>query len=173
LSVAKLVTSLLTDSKSFQFLARDASRKGQNELALSYSRAIFFCSWSAMEGWVNYIAYSFAKTDNTLTKYEKAFLIEKKIEVDNNGDVRITNQDDYKPTMKKLIFVMKKYGNYNLKTGQPTVWSDLKNMERKRHSIVHPKTRNEEFNLELTDAEKCCETILQVINLLKEKVYGN
>ena len=172
MSVANLVTSLLSDSKAFLFLARDAARNGQNDLALSYSRAIFFSSWSAMEGWVNYIAYSFARTDNTLSKYEVAFLREKKIEMDKNAIIRITNQDDYKPTLKKLLFVLQRFGDYNLKQNQPSLWNDLKDMERIRHSIVHPKTRDEELNLRLEDAEKCHKTTLQIIDVLKDKIFG-
>jgi len=172
LSVANLVTSLLSDSKAFLFLARDADRNGQNDLALSYSRAIFFSSWSAMEGWVNYIAYSFARTDNTLSKYENAFLREKKIEMDKNAIIRITNQDDYKPTLKKLLFVLRRFGDYNLKQNQPDLWNDLMDMERIRHSIIHPKTRDEEMNMTLNDAEKCRKVILRIIDLLKEKIFG-
>lgn len=172
MSLSKLVSSLLDDSKTFLLLARHASRKRQDALVLSYSRAIFFSAWSAMEGWVNYIAHSFAEADTSLTKYELSFLKEKKIDVDEDGIIRITNQDEYRPTLTKLVFIFRRFGNdFDLKHSLPDLWRQLKEIERIRHSIVHPKTRDEELYLSLEDAEKCLNVVVQVSNLLKEKIY--
>ena len=172
MSLSKLVSSLLSDTKTFLLLARDASRKGQDDLALSYSRAVFFTAWSAMEGWVNYIAYSFAEADHSLTEYEISFLKEKKIEVDEDGIIRITNQDEYRPTLTKLVFILRRFGdNFDLKHSLPDLWRQLKEIERIRHSIVHPKTRDEELYLSLEDAEKCLDVVVKIVNLLKERIY--
>ena len=111
MSLAKLISSLLDDGKKFLVLARDAAKKRQDALALSYSRAVFLSSWSAMEGWVNYIAYSFAQTDPSLGQYEISFLKEKKIEIDQNGIIRISKQDEYRPTLTKLVFILRRFGN--------------------------------------------------------------
>jgi len=153
LSLSKLVVSLLNDSKKYLSFARDEFRKGNDLLAFTYCRAVFLSSWSAMEGWINYIAHSFAQTDSSLTKYEISFLREKKITVDENGLVQITNQDEYRPTLTKLVFVLRRFGtSCDLKQNLPDLWRRLKVAEQTRHSIAHPKTRDQELKLGLQDA---------------------
>lgn len=172
MSLGKLISSLLGDSKKFLLLARDASKKKQDTLTLSYSRAVFFSAWSAMEGWINYIAYSFAQTDHSLSEYEVSFLKEKKIEIDENGIIRITKQDEYHPTLTKLVFILRRFGNnFDLRNTMPDLWHDLKEIEKIRHSIVHPKTREQEVCISLKDAEKCFDAVVKMVNLLKEKIY--
>jgi len=125
-----------------------------------------------MEGWVNYIAHSFAEADHSLTKYEISFLKEKKIEVNGDGIIRITNQDEYRSTLTKLVFVFRRFGdNFDMKHNLPDLWRRLKEIEQIRHSIVHPKTRNEELLLSLEDAEKCFNVVVELVNLLKERIY--
>jgi len=172
LSLSKLVSSLLSDSKTFLFLARDASRKDQNVLVFTYSRAVFFSAWSALEGWINYIAHSFADAASSLSEYEISFLKEKKIMVDEDGILRITEQDEYRPTLTKLVFILRKFGdNFDLKHSLPDLWRRLKEIEKIRHSIVHPKTRDEELNIELDDAANCYTTVIELVDLLKEQIY--
>jgi len=172
LSFGKLVSSLLDDSAKFLTFARQCSRKKENALMLSYCRAVFFSAWSALEGWINYISTSFAKTDHTLSQYEISFLIEKRIEVDEKGLINITKQDDYHPALKKLVFIFRRFGkNFDLKYSRPELWRDLKEIEATRHSIVHPKDREQSMKVSLEEAEKCHKTVLTTINLLKEKIY--
>lgn len=173
MSLGKLITSLLDDSRKFLVLARDASKKEQEPLALSYSRAVFFSAWSAMEGWINYISYSFAKADRSLNQYEVAFLVEKKIEVDESGMIRIRKQDEYHPTLTKLVFILHKFGNnFDIKKELPSLWHELKEAERVRHSIVHPRTREQEVCISLKDAEECFAVVTKTVNLLKREIYG-
>jgi len=170
LSLGKLVSSLLDDSKKFLFLAKDAARRGENELTNSYCRAVFFCAWSALEGWINYIAYSFAENDSSLTEYEVSFLKEKKIEVDDNGTVKITNQNEYRRTLTKLVFILRRFGKeFDLKKSLPGLWAELKRIEKIRHTIVHPRTREEEAHLSLGEAEKCYKLVVKIVDLLKKK----
>lgn len=168
-----MVSSLLKDSRNFLVFARNASRKGEDDLVLTYSRAVFFSTWSAMEGWINYIAFSFAETDSLLTMYEISFLKEKKIEIDDNGMIRVSNQDEYQSTLTKLLFLFQRFGgNFNLKSEEPNLWREIKEIEQIRHAIVHPKTRDEEISINLSDAERCYAIINKTIDLLKVRIYG-
>lgn len=173
MSLGKLISSLLDDSKKFLIFARECSRKKENSLMLSYCRAVFFSAWSAMEGWINYISNSFAKTDHSLNEYEISFLIEKKIEVDEKGLIKIVKQDEYHPTLKKLVFIFRRFGNnFDVKSLQPDLWKNLKEIEATRHSIVHPKDREHDIQISLKEAEKCYDTVLATVDLLKEKIYN-
>jgi len=172
LSLSKLVSSLLEDGKTFLLLARDASRKGHDSLALSYCRAVFFSAWSALEGWINYIAKSFAETDHSLSMYEIAFLKEKRLEVTEDGIVRLTNQDEYRSTLTKLVFILRKFGgDFDLKHSQPDLWRELKEIEQMRHGIMHPKTREQEIRLNIKDAEKCFNVTVKLVNLLRDRIF--
>lgn len=172
MSFGKLVSSLLDDSAKFLAFARQCSGKKENALMLSYCRAVFFSAWSALEGWINYTSTSFARTDPTLNQYEISFLTEKRIEVDDRGLINVTKQNEYHPALKKLLFVFRRFGdNFDLKCLKPELWSDLKGIEATRHSIVHPKDREQDTRVSLKEAEKCYETISATINLLREKIY--
>jgi hypothetical protein len=125
-----------------------------------------------MEGWINYIAHSFASTDGSLSQYEISFLTEKKIEVDENGKILITNQDEYRSTLKKLLFIFRRFGkDFDLKHSEPDLWRRLREIEKTRHLIVHPKDREQEIQISLREAEKCYETVSRTVDLLKEKIF--
>jgi hypothetical protein len=172
-SLGKLISSLLEDSKKYLILARDCERKQQKEFMLSYCRAVFFGSWSALEGWINYIAYSFVNTDHSLNQYEIALLTEKRIEVDDDGKIQITKQDEYRSTLKKLLFVFRRFGNdFDLKHNQADLWRRLREIEHIRNLIVHPKDTEHDIPISLKEAEKCYDTVQTTIDLLKEKIYG-
>jgi hypothetical protein len=172
MSLSRLVTSLLEDSKSFLLLARNEERAGNDRMKLTYSRAVFLTAFSALEGWVNYISVSFAYLNNLqISEFERAFLQEKRIEIDDAGDVKITNQDNFQKTSKKMVFILKKFGNYDILKEKQKLWSDFKELERIRNALVHPKKREEEVIVSLRDAERCFEVIDNLVNTLKDKIY--
>ena len=172
MSFGKLVSALLDDSEKFLAFARQCSRKKENALMLSYCRAVFFGAWSALEGWINYVGTSFARTDRTLSQYEVSFLTEKRIEIDDRGLISITKQDDYHPALKKLLFIFRRFGrDFDFKHSKPDLWRELKEIEAIRHSVVHPRSREQGTKVSLEEAEKCYETVLTTINLLKEKIF--
>jgi len=173
MTLSQQVIDLLDDSNNFLFYAKQQDREGHEKHKLMYSRAVIITSYSALEGWLNYISSSFAEQDDSsvLNQYEKAFLLEKKIEIDDNGDIQITNQDKYENTTKKLQFILKKFGNYDIKNNDPKLWSDFKKFEKIRNILVHPKRNSSDKKISLDDAEFCLNTITQIIQILKDKIY--
>jgi hypothetical protein len=172
MSLGSLVSSLLDDGRKFAYFAREASRDKNEALMNTYCRAVVFSVWSALEGWINYISSSFAEIDTTLSQYEIAFLKERKIQVNEDGLIEISNQDDYKPTTTRLLFILQKYGGrYDLKHENPDLWRRLREAEKTRHSLVHPKRVDEDMSLDLKNAEEFLETINEVIQMLRRKIY--
>lgn len=173
MSFGSLVSSLLNDSLIFVQYAKQAERNGEFNIIDSYVRASILLSWSALEGWINYVAYSFAQTDPSLSKYEIAFLLEKKILINKNGLVEQTNQDEYKPTLTKLLFLLQRFGgDYDLKHSDNDVWRKLKVIESIRHSIVHPKSQEEELEVDIPLVEMSTQAIQEVIQIIKDKIYN-
>jgi hypothetical protein len=170
MSFAVLISSLINDSNRFLQLARNLTGV-DDELIPCYCRAVYFSSWSALEGWINYISYILSEKNPDITLYEKAFLKEKSIEVDENGKIIITNRDDYKPTLKKLLFIMNLF-SFDLKHNEPELWRRLKEIENKRNNIVHPKNREDYVEIDYKNAEDCYTAVEQVINLTKKIVFG-
>jgi hypothetical protein len=171
MTLSQQVIDLIDDANNFLFYANDAERQCDEKQKLMYSRAVIVTSYSAFEGWINYISSSYAAHDNTIviSQFEKSFLLEKKIEVNNNGEIQITNQDKYENTCKKLQFILKRFGNYDLKKSDPCLWADLKKIERIRNLLVHPK-KSTDKKIDLDDAKFCLKTITKVIEILKEKI---
>ena len=127
-----------------------------------------------MEGWINYVAYSFAKADQTLNPFEVAFLLEQRIEVDENGEIKLLKHPEFHSTLTKLLFIMKKFGNnFDFKHSEDDLWRNLMEIQKTRHSIVHPKDREQDFTLTLRNTEKCYETIVKTVELLKDKIFGS
>jgi len=173
MTLSQQVTDLLDDSKNFLFYAKKEEREGQQKHKLMYARAVIVTSYSALEGWINYISLSFIEQKNSslLNSCEKAFLMEKKIEIDNQGNFQITKQDKYENTTKKLQFILNKFGNYDIKSNDPQLWSDFKKFEKIRNSLVHPKHNSNDNQITLNDAEFCFNTITKIIQTLKDRIY--
>lgn len=171
MTLSNLLSSLTEDGSRFLNLARDCQRKGEKVLLDTYCRAVFFTSWSALDGWIKYISYSFLEIDPSLTEFEKAFLTEKKIDVNDNGEIEIFNTDHYKPSLLKLQYIFKKFGDYDLKHLEPDIWRNLNEIQSKRNLLVHPKTRDEDLVINYDSAENCYNTINEVISLFKTKIF--
>jgi len=171
MSLSNLLTNLLSDGERFLNLARNCDREGLEELKLSYCRAVFFTSWSALEGWIKYISYSFMNIQSDISLFEKAFLMEKRIEINENGEIEIQQSDIFYPTLKKIQYIFLKIGQYDLKHENSDLWRRLYEIQRKRNEIVHPNTREEDLVINYDYAAICYNTIKETINLLIEKIY--
>ena len=164
---------MLEDSEKSLMYARNEMQGGDEGLALYYCRMVFFAAWSALEGWINYTGESFASTDGTLSEYEIAFLKEKRIQIGDSGTVEVTNTDAYESTLRKLVFICRRFGQrVNFKESQPDLWRELKNVEKIRHAIVHPKNRDTDLDLGVDAAEKCNKVIRDTIQVLQRSIYG-
>jgi hypothetical protein len=173
MSLSKSMNIFLNDSKKFLFLAKNEERQKNEKMQQMYSRAVIITSYCALEGFLNYIALSFSKTKSSdLSDFEKAFLLEKKIEINEKGRVILSNQDKYESTTKKLIFIFNKFGNYDIKKNNPKFWDDFKNCEKLRNALVHPKKRDELYLINLKEAESTYKTISLLIDLLKTRIFS-
>lgn len=170
MSFEKLITSLLADGKNALIFARSTSGKSK-QLRSFYCRSVFFHSWSALEGWINYVCDSFADTDKSLSQFEIAFLRELGIQISEDGIVTLTNHDAFVPTLKKLAFVLRRFGRgYDIKSNAPAVWRELLRAQRIRHSLAHPK-RVREIEPTLAEAESCYEAVLKTTEIIKSTIF--
>ncbi len=137
-----------------------------------YCRALIFASWSALEGWVNYVCSDFAKLpEPKLSAYERAFLMEKRISITEDGEVHISNQDSYQKTLAKLCYVLKKFGGYSFPKDSD-LWRQLKEAQRIRHCLVHPKMGAPDIRIDARAARLFLDVTKQTILLLASKIYG-
>ena len=60
----------------------------------------------------------------------------------------------------------------NFKQSQPDLWGEIKNVEKIRHAIVHPKNRDTDLDLGVDAAEKCNKVIRDTIQVLQRSIYG-
>jgi len=171
MSFSKLLSDLIDDGNRFLNLARESQRKGEDYLLNSYCRAVFFSSWSALEGWIKYVSMSFIDVYPDLSLYEKAFLLEKRLEINENGDILITNSDSYKPALLKLQYIFKKFGSYDFKHEEDDLWMKLNEIQKKRNELVHPKTREKDLVINYDSAENCYKNINKVIEIIKNKIF--
>jgi hypothetical protein len=172
MDLAKIVKQLLKDAEIFTGYARDAKKEGSIEIEGMYSRAAIFASWSALEGWVNYVCSDFSKLDNDkINLWEQAFLSEKRVEISEEGTFLISSQDNFQPTSTKLCFLFTRFGGYSFRKNRENLWSDLKKIEDIRNSIVHPSSGKKEILVNCKIAEEALNVTKQTVELLKDKIY--
>lgn len=172
MDLAKIVKDLLKDSEMFVELAKSAKREENVKLEKSYSRAAIFASWSALEGWVNYVCSDFSKLSrDKITLWEQAFLKERRVEIDKDGTFRISSQTDFRPTHVKLCVLFNRFGEYSVRKNDPKLWGDFKEIENLRNLLVHPSSEKKEPLVNAETAEKALSVTKALALLLKDKIY--
>jgi hypothetical protein len=172
MDLAKIVRELLRDGAMFVELSKSAKREGNVRLEKCYGRAAIFASWSALEGWVNYACSDFSKLSrDKMTLWEQAFLKERRVEIDKNGEFRISSQADFHPTSFKLCFLFRRFGGYRVREENEKLWSDFKEIENLRNLLVHPSSEKQELKVDANTAEKAMDTTKTLVMLLKDKIY--
>lgn len=124
MNLARLTRDLLKDAAHFHDQMKKASGTDPSAEA-RYCRALIFAAWSAMEGWINYVCSDFATlTERKLSSYERAFLMEKRIEITEDGQLSVSNRDNYQKTIAKLCYVLRRFGNYSIPKDS-SLWHQL------------------------------------------------
>ena len=114
----------------------------------SYYRASIFHLASAVEAYVNYIAYSFDQGNFLETKTEINFLNDRLEYVDaKTGTTEI--QKKYNSVDDKLKYLVNRFTKGNAKLVEEACWSGYKNFKKFRDELVHPK----EGTPEITDED--------------------
>jgi hypothetical protein len=124
-----------------------------------------------MEGWINYVRSDFATlTERKLSSYERAFLMQKRIEITEDGRLSVSNRDNHQKTIAKLCYVLRRFGNYSIPKDS-SLWRQLQEAQRIRHAIVHPKAAGPDFKMDLSTANQFIGVTKQVISLIGSKIY--
>lgn len=125
-------------------------------------------SWLALESYVNSACESLSK-GTRLKPHEKAFLEEKELRVNDEGEFR---EVLLRPsTTKKILFIIENFTNVNVKSFKQTkIWKDIKNLEYLRDRIIHHKEK-EEINLNIKKCEDNKKLIDSSIIYLDKKLF--
>lgn len=170
MNLSRLTKDLLKDAAYFYSKLKEASGKDAATEA-RYCRALIFTTWSALEGWINCVCSDFATLpERKLSKYERAFLMEKRIDIDEDGHLGISRQDSYQKIQTKLCYILRKFGNYSIPKDS-NLWRQLKEVQRIRHSLVHPKISGVNFKMDDPTAKLFLDVTRQTILLLSSKIY--
>lgn len=129
--------------------------------------SVILNSWCSLEGYINFIT-SIAKCAKKLYPHEKAFLNEKKLRVNDNGE--FTEGREYYPTATKILFILNRFSSVSPnKFKQTILWNNIKISEDIRNILTHPK---EDLNFSLINkskAEFVNNTVREAINYLNKK----
>jgi hypothetical protein len=104
--------------------------------------------------------------------WERAFLREKRVEIDNDEAFRISTQTDFQPTSVKLCFLLLRFGDYSLRKTDLKLWGDFKEIEKTRNLLVHPSFEKQEPRVNSEVAEKALRVTKAVTMVLKDKIYN-
>lgn len=136
---------------------------GQEALSISVIKV----SWSALEAFINHIA-SLAKYARGLKPHEKAFLNEKKMMVDDDGEFR--EFKEYASTTKKYLFLLYRFSPVkNRKFRKTRLWDDIKKAEIIRDSLIHPKENISLDNFSSKNALFVYQTVRDAMIYLNKK----
>ena len=114
----------------------------------SYYRASIFHLASAVEAYVNFLAYSFDQGDIIESATEINYLNDRREDVDSTkGSTKI--KKNYNPIDEKLKFIVNHFNKSDFNPGNEACWSGYINFKKFRDELVHPK----EDISEITDEE--------------------
>lgn len=169
MNLDKFVKDLINDSKYFLDQAKESN---EEKMKLRYIRAVITTIWSALEGWINCVSSDFVLLpEKKLQLHEKAFLSEKKFELTKKGEFKITKRDQYNTIEDKILFLLKRFGNYEINKNSK-LWNNFKITKKLRNGLVHPKLgKIETKNLTIKNAEIAINSVIDMLKLLTKKIY--
>lgn len=169
MDINEFVKDLISDSKYFLDQAKDNKKE---IIKLRYIRAVITTIWSALEGWINCVSSDFVLLpEEKLKLYEKAFLLEKKLLLTEKGEFKITNQDQYNRIQDKILYLLKRFGNYEVDKGSK-LWNNFKTTKKLRDGLTHPKSELlETKSLTIKNAEVAIDSVVEMLKLLTKKIY--
>lgn len=166
--LVSLVYDLIEDSTYFLHEAEKLDRPNvqQKERLI---RASILAAWAGFEGWINKTASDFATSMKGLQDLERAFLIEKRVEL-KSGQFTISNSDKYESTENKMEFLIVTLAGKKLDKSDK-YWVDFGRAKKVRDSIVHPKV-DHRVTFTIDDARLTFGTLEYYRKLLSKRLYG-
>lgn len=134
----------IQDSYSF-FELGDECAKTDERSARMYFRASVFCAASALEAFLNFIGDTFEK-GNSIDPNETAYLNDRVLEVSSSRGT-VEPRTRYFSIDSKLKFVVNRF-KVPIDLGTSTEWQHFIEFKDFRDSLVHPRDRNDEIELD-------------------------
>ncbi len=130
--------------------------------------ASFFISWISLESYINTLCDILSKS-RRLKPHERAFLKEKEIKVDEEGNLK---EATIRPsTTKKILYIVNYFSKINVKQfKQGKLWINLKSFEDSRNKIIHHK-ENRPISIPFKKSEEAFYLVKDVIEFLNKKVF--
>lgn len=160
----------LTDSKVFLSAGSEAQNGGQADDARRYFRASVFCTYSALEAFVNYIADSFEKADN-LERHEIAYINDKRLIFDPGKG--LTERTEFHSLEDKIRALLRRFAP-ELDLNAP-IWSQFRQFKKFRDVLVHPKEYEDTLSAGdyLRRANLGLQSVIDIMNLLSKRIFGS
>ena len=170
MKIEQFIKTFIKDSK---FFSKEAQRTSEQESKLRFIKASIITIWTALEGWLNCIAYHLGTflSRQQIELHEKAFLLEKKLEL-KNGEWKLSNADDFQRVEDKILFLLTRFGPHKFNKNSK-LWSDFQKVKKIRNGLVHPKTgRLDIKDLTVDYANLSIKTVIDILKILNRKIYG-
>jgi hypothetical protein len=135
-SAVRFFESLRDDARYFLESARHY-RANDEEKCRTYLRACVITSFAALEAYINTLAYVVAEYGDDLDLHERAFLQERKLELDETGNFVLRGQR-YHRLEDKLRFLHWRSKGVRIDS-KNTTWMAFQAAKDFRDSIVHAK----------------------------------
>ncbi|MBS3050652.1 MAG: hypothetical protein J4400_00690 [Candidatus Aenigmarchaeota archaeon] len=158
---------LLSKSSTAFIDAAKRNRKNKN-VYNSYVISSMIHSWVLLEAYVNYAADILSVSK--IKEHERLLLLDKELRLNDDGEFKETVS--HIPTLKKSLFVLHRFSKINSKKfKRDQLWNDIKNCERVRNTIIHPKRVDiDKFNVK--QAQIMRESVINFIRKTNKAVFG-
>jgi hypothetical protein len=159
----------LRDAHRFFGEAEAAANDRSDKNARTYYRASVFCSFAAIEAFVNYVGDSFAKGDS-LPKHETAFLNDKAIYFSTDKFLVLEKTEFHKLDDKLRVIIRRFVAGFDFKS---VAWANLMDFKKFRNSLVHPREIEDETLLTDYRAKirKGLSGVIEVMSTISKGVY--
>jgi len=156
----------LIDSYSFYLEGNSCieSRKAKR-----YFRASIFYAASSIEAFANYLADTFNQ-GNSLTQFEIAFLLDKKIIFDNEK-IEVKQRIEYHRIDDKLKILIKKFVKEFDFTSKD--WSHFMEFKKFRDRLVHPHDSEDEIQIKeyKNIIKRGLSSIINIMNTISNGIF--
>ena len=156
----------LIDSYSF-YLKGNSCTEGRK--AKMYFRASIFYAVSSIEAFSNYLADTFNQ-GNSLTQFEIAFLLDKKIVFDNEK-IEVKQRIEYHRIEDKLKVLIKIFVKEFDFTSQD--WSYFIEFKKFRDRLVHPRDSEDEIQIKEYEniIKRGLSSIINIMNTISKGIF--
>lgn len=156
----------LIDSYSFYMEGNSCT---EDRKAKMYFRASIFYAASSIEAFANYLADTFNQ-GNSLTQFEIAFLLDKKIVFDNEK-IEVTQRIEYhriEDKLKILIKIFVKEFDFTSKD-----WSHFMEFKKFRDRLVHPHDSEDEIQIKeyKNIIKRGLSSIINIMNTISKGIF--